>query len=217
MTDEMNEDIKPNSEALYEVTSRLLNGFLKSLTSAPSTIWQISSTTYDQINSTSNFMKAGSKSVLKCLLLSLFAPAMEAPELFGIDLGKKKPKKSLQLIGEALRYIAMANDIEETKDAKFREFALKRFESFAELIDQWMSHSNIGPTPTFVPDPIVLENSLFFIYDKVYDKLEPLTNKLANSGTTLTVSFKMSDFFKNLVANPSNSTAAALRSKSTIF
>eukprot|EP01114_Cavostelium_apophysatum_P023993 TRINITY_DN923_c0_g1_i3.p1 TRINITY_DN923_c0_g1~~TRINITY_DN923_c0_g1_i3.p1 ORF type:complete len:644 (+),score=202.40 TRINITY_DN923_c0_g1_i3:491-2422(+) len=225
--DEVPEDLKAHSEPLMDYTGRVLNSFFKTLSLASPSVHQTCNLVHQQMQAVSTTPRTAGRAVLKSLILGLFCSVLENPELFGVELGKKKAKKSLQLVGDALRHVASANDADEMtasaiKDIKYKDFLLRKSDAACDSVEQWLAQQDQRPF-TYNPDINALDSAMLVLYDKIYDKLEVLTNKLANSSANLTVNFKASDFFKQLMnstsvgAAPPPSPGSRINTKSSIF
>jgi len=117
-----------------------------------------------------------------------------------MKIPRKKAKKNLQALYDLIRLIGLKD--ESSKDARVNQFVKKRNELSAQLIDEWLKNPKAAPTaPVSLPWTSV-EECVRLIHAVLCEKMQNLTSKLGNAGTSRTETFRLAEFMEILVANP---------------
>jgi len=193
---EYKEEVKGNSDALMECTQKMVNGIAKSFSTLPSPIVDICTTLKGQI---SNLRSAVDK-VLQLLLLGLYAPALENLEQFNLshEGAKKKLKKTLQLMADVFTSIGSNS---EEKDPRMSLFISKQYDALYQAVINWLSSTAVGvEVPLLLVPWSATEEKLAIVAMFLSDKVQQISSKLGNGGSTKIVAFKLAELVDNLVA-----------------
>jgi len=183
---EMKDDLKPNSDAIGDYAQNFLAKALKTLPTAPSPLCQICTLYYQSEQSHARLAQ-----ISRLILLTLLAASVENPDSFGIstEYAKKKGKKNLQVLSEVIRNIAI-----ESADAKVLQYTAKQFETVCNGISEWLTR---GPTNDnlrpILSTPLVLEEKLMVVFERVTEKIPALTQRLSSIESTMLSTFRLSD------------------------
>eukprot|EP01117_Protostelium_nocturnum_P010174 TRINITY_DN3638_c0_g1_i2.p1 TRINITY_DN3638_c0_g1~~TRINITY_DN3638_c0_g1_i2.p1 ORF type:complete len:799 (-),score=319.23 TRINITY_DN3638_c0_g1_i2:104-2500(-) len=198
----MQEELKPNTEQLYDYCYRVIVMTVKYLSFIPQPLGSI--LRYLHQNLLDRF---GQNVILVTMetmdfYLSIVCEALQNPELFNLhpktavsEAGRKRMRKSMTTLSEAIPKFLKASD---EVPIEFRKQT--RSEDPKSLFVEWVNGTEEGTSGLVYSNKLTLKEALRSLYTIINDKSQTLLVKMSDQTTSRSVEFNLADFLDCLLA-----------------